>query len=182
MGSKLPPIPKYSDRKAVRKVGKAKPPKRCVYFAYGSNMNPARITSRLRTRDIKGVPAHLEGYTLKFNKRGTDKHGDHIGYANIVKSKKGIVEGIAWHVPTWAIGMMDVFEGYPMHYDRVNLTVRTSVGPMPAIVYMATPEVIDNDLLPTMQYVNHLLAGRKALSAGYIKMLEQQQAWVYEET
>jgi len=176
----LPPIPKYSDRKAVRKVGKAKPPKKCVYFAYGSNMNPARITSRLHTTKIKGVPAHLEGYQLKFNKRGRDKYGDDIGYANIIKRKNSIVEGVAWHVPTWAIQMMDVFEGYPMHYDRVNLHVRSSVGPLPAIVYMATPEVVDNSLLPTMDYLNHLLAGRKALSKPYLAMLEKQEAWTYD--
>jgi len=51
------------------------------YFAYGSNMDRARLGSRLG-RDVIGKPGRLAGYKLKFNKmkeaiRWLEKtHGD----------------------------------------------------------------------------------------------------------
>ena len=61
---------------------------RCVecdyYFAYGSNMNPARMAVRgMRYR--QSLRAQLPGWQLAFNKRAHGKEG--IAYASIVKAK-----------------------------------------------------------------------------------------------
>ncbi len=69
------------------------------YFAYGSNMNPARMASRgMRYR--RSVAGFLEGWTLAFNKRANGREGR--AYANIVEDAGGGVEGCctSWWAPT----------------------------------------------------------------------------------
>ena len=77
---------------------------RCVecdyYFAYGSNMNPARMAVRgMRYR--QSLRAQLPGWQLAFNKRAHGKEG--IAYANIVKAEHSgaEVQGVLYQL--WAV-------------------------------------------------------------------------------
>jgi hypothetical protein len=51
------------------------------YFAYGSNMDPARVVDR-RIRFTQISSAVLADYVLRFNKRSRDQKG--AGHANII--------------------------------------------------------------------------------------------------
>lgn len=51
------------------------------HFAYGSNMNPARMQTRGLTV-LEALPGHLPGYSLCFNKRAADRAPGRA-YANI---------------------------------------------------------------------------------------------------
>ena len=66
------------------------------YFAYGSNMNPARMQARgLRVREA--MSGYLPGYRLCFNKRATDRAAGRA-YANIQHHAGGRVEGVFYRL------------------------------------------------------------------------------------
>lgn len=148
---------------------------RCVecdyYFAYGSNMNPARMAVRgMRYR--QSLRAQLPGWQLAFNKRVHGKEG--IAYANIVKADHdgAEVQGVLYQL--WdhrEIERMDPFEGHPVRYRRERLPVQTDEGERHTWVYIANIEWQADDLRPERWYLNHLLSGRPWLSADYYRYL-----------
>lgn len=139
------------------------------YFAYGSNMDEERMKSR-RIAFTKRVPAILYGYKLTFNKM-TDVKG--FGYATIEKGKsKDFVEGILYTVNKLGIMTLDRFEGYPYHYNRIDIKVCSDGIECHAITYIATPEVLGKKLIPFPEYLDHLLAGKEFLSDEYFNFLE----------
>lgn len=162
------------------------------YFAYGSNMNPERV--RQRGLDIVHLAgARLEGFALAFDKTSSAHPG--LGHANLVLAPGRVVEGVLYWLRTPAeIGKMDRFESAPVNYSREVIGVRVSPddglpgGPEPtsgdqALIttwtYFANPAVRQAGLRPPRSYLNHLLAGRPFLSAGYYAMLA---AWPCEES
>jgi hypothetical protein len=63
------------------------------YFAYGSNMNPARVRGRgLAVHAIEA--ACLRGYQLAFDKAADADSG----HANIVYAPAATVEGVLYHL------------------------------------------------------------------------------------
>ena len=125
------------------------------YFAYGSNMNPNRMEERgAYFRSYRR--AVLKGYKLRFNKRSIKG----FGCANIEPAENQVVEGVLYELenPEEAINELDYYEGYPSHYGRKVLTVVTEDGEeVDAIVYIANPEVVDDSLKPTKNYLSNLL-------------------------
>lgn len=135
------------------------------YFAYGSNMNPARMEAR-------GVPfsevlaGQLVSFELCFNKRASGKQG--VAYANIGYAKRGQVEGVLYCLQQASqIKRMDPFEGNPVRYSREVFVVNTARGPINAWVYVANAAMLAEGLLPERNYLNHLLAGAQWHSAKY---------------
>ncbi|EKF75001.1 hypothetical protein A11A3_06091 [Alcanivorax hongdengensis A-11-3] len=137
------------------------------YFAYGSNMNPARMAVRgMRYRHSHA--ARLEGWQLSFNKRAHGKQG--IAYANIVPG--AACEGVLYQL--WdhrEIERLDPFEGWPERYRRECLRVETASGSVRSWVYIANPQWQAEQLLPERWYLNHLLSGRPWLSDDYYRAL-----------
>ncbi|MET1076443.1 MAG: gamma-glutamylcyclotransferase family protein [Pseudomonas sp.] len=135
------------------------------YFAYGSNMNPARMASRGLLFDLM-LPGRLDGFALCFNKRAVDRPGH--AYANIRQQPGAVVEGVLYRLHRLdEIEKMDPFEGTPIYYSRERLTVQTAQGPQPAWVYIANPALWQEGLMPSREYLDHLLAGKAHLSAAY---------------
>ncbi|GIX30411.1 MAG: gamma-glutamylcyclotransferase [Porticoccaceae bacterium] len=141
------------------------------YFAYGSNMNPARLGAR-------GVPfadarsAWLPDMGLRFNKRAT-RH-PHWGCANVVPAPGERVEGVLYRLADpAAILRLDRFEGTPVEYLRHLCRVETAAGPVEAWIYVAHPERVAEGLRPPRWYLEHLLAGRTHLSADYAARLSR---------
>ncbi|MCB1692113.1 MAG: gamma-glutamylcyclotransferase [Pseudomonadales bacterium] len=140
------------------------------YFAYGSNMNPARVIAR-RMQFDEHFGGELDGYTLRFNKRSVAYPG--AASANIVEAAGSVVEGVLYRLSApEQIETMDPYEGYPVRYSRVLRAVRTSSGDVDAWVYIANPEFIEEGLKPLEWYLAHLLAGKPHLSEGYFRRLE----------
>lgn len=140
------------------------------YFAYGSNMDAERMRVRVGEYMNRRFGV-LEGYRLCFNKAAQRNPAE--GYANIVPDGESVCEGILYTVDEEAIQRLDQCEGYPTHYNRVELSVKTNdtvkVG---AVVYIAQRAKVGNNLRPSREYIAHLLAGRDLLSASYIREIE----------
>lgn len=144
----------------------------CFYFAYGSNMNPARM--RARGLEFAGAePARLAGFRLVFNKAAHNRPG--IAYANLEPALGSWVEGVLYRLAKASdIGLMDHYEGTPVRYSREVLRLETAKGAQNAWVYLANPAYICRGLLPQSSYLAHLLAGAEFLSAEYIQQLREQ--------
>jgi cation transport regulator ChaC len=139
------------------------------YFAYGSNMNQARVSSR-------GLPYEavcggvLEGVRLTFDKQSRDHLGS--GHANLTVEESGRVEGVLYRLYTASdIEIMDRFERVPINYRRDIVTVSAEGRRIVAWTYFANPAVIRPNLRPERAYLTHLLEGRPYLS-------EQYYAWL----
>lgn len=139
------------------------------YFAYGSNMNPARMRSRGLLFD-EALAGQLPGFALCFNKRAHDRPGR--SYANIRYQRDGVVEGVLYRLShADEICKMDPFEGTPVFYSRERMPVLTARGVIAAWVYVANPAMREEGLWPTRAYLEHLLAGREFLSEAYWQTL-----------
>jgi len=140
------------------------------YFAYGSNMNPARVAARgLRTVGIRG--AALTGYRLVFDKSASDH--PRSAHANLLPDPTAAVEGVLYALAdSQEIEKMDPFERTPINYRRERVVVDADGERVVAWTYFANPAVRRAGLQPTRDYLAHLLAGRAYLSAAYVARLE----------
>jgi cation transport regulator ChaC len=136
------------------------------YFAYGSNMNPARMQAR-GVQVSEAVAGRLSGYALCFDKRAVDRDPGRA-YANIRYQRDGVVEGVLYRLAEPdEIAKLDPFEGTPIYYSRERLPIVTAHGVQPAWVYIANPAFRQDGLLPSADYLAHLLLGRAFLSETY---------------
>ena len=139
------------------------------YFAYGSNMNPARMRVRGLAFD-EVLAGRVDDFELVFNKRSTKVTG--AAAANIIASLDGRVEGVLYRLVSGVeIQKMDPFERYPEDYDRQTLMVNTGSGLTAAWVYLANPSATAPGLRPARWYLNHLMAGEEFLSPDYARAL-----------
>lgn len=136
------------------------------YFAYGSNMNPERV----RDRGLKVVAceaASLAGYALRFDK--VSRAHPRESHANIIRAAGARVEGVLYELVSHDdILRMDRFESTPVNYSREAVLAETSAGVKPAWTYFANPAVRLDGLMPSDDYLSHLLAAEAFLSAGYL--------------
>ena len=140
------------------------------YFAYGSNMDAERMRER-GIRFSQRTHGILKGYRLEFNKIASRNPQE--GYANVVRFENGIVEGVLYEIPDSDLSKLDMFEGYPDHYDRLMIKVQLDDGQkLEAIIYIAQPDQIAEGLKPSRDYLNHLLAAKDLLSESYRRKLE----------
>ncbi|MEE8057295.1 MAG: gamma-glutamylcyclotransferase family protein [Pseudomonadales bacterium] len=143
------------------------------YFAYGSNVNPARM--RARGISFKGAMGGiLPRYELRFNKRAS--HKNNIAYANIAyarDARDGRVEGVLYQLERANdIEIMDQFEGNPVRYSREVYRIETGSGVVNAWVYVANRAMLAEGLLPERCYLNQLIAGRQYHSDAYSQWLQ----------
>jgi len=144
------------------------------YFAYGSNMNPARLGDRrLKERAVQMGPrigGRLDGWRLVFNKIARSPAGAAAG--NIVEAPGETVHGTLNEMPDAGLEVLDIWEGVAGgHYERRTVqVVRADTGEtVEAVVYVALR--VGDGLRPTREYLGHLLAGRDLLPADYWERL-----------
>ena len=143
------------------------------YFAYGSNCNPA-VMERKRVEFSSRSRGTLNGYRLLFNKMALrERLPNGIGFANINLDPAGIVEGVVYEILDEHSQRLDESERYPDHYGRISVEVETETGLVECQTYQAQPEKVSNGLVPSRNYLNHILAGRDFLSAQYFDALDQ---------
>ena len=148
------------------------------YFAYGSNMNPARLADqRLKERAVQMGPrigGRLDGWRLTFNKIARSPEG--AGAGNIVEAPGEVVHGTLNQMPEAGLDVLDIWEGVAGgHYERRTLPViRADTGEtIEAVVYVALK--IGEGLKPTREYLDHLLAGNDLLPAAYWDKLKKME-------
>jgi len=143
------------------------------YFAYGSNMNPERMKKR-GIEFSQRRHATLKAYRLEFNKVASRDPKE--GYANIVQFENGIVEGVLYDIEDSDLSKLDRYEGYPDHYKRVEVKVQLDDRQgVEAVSYIAQPDRARYGLMPSRDYLSHLLAARDVLSEAYRRKLEAWQ-------
>jgi hypothetical protein len=139
------------------------------YFAYGSNMNPARVAARgLRFTDCSSAVLH--GARLVFHKSSGGHPGE--GHACFAFDRQAILEGVLYRLDSAAeILKMDRFEAAPFNYSRELIVVMSGERPVWTWTYFANPAVIRPNLRPSRAYLEHLLLGRPYLSDPYYRRL-----------
>ncbi len=141
------------------------------YFAYGSNMDPARVATR-GLRFDRACNAVLAGVRLTFDKQSREH--PRSGHANLTFDRDARAEGVLYHLTTPEdIARMDVFEAVPVNYSREVVVVSANGRDVVAWTYFANAAVVRAGLLPERTYLNHLLAGRGFLSREYFQWLSR---------
>ncbi|MCJ7793278.1 MAG: gamma-glutamylcyclotransferase [Candidatus Marinimicrobia bacterium] len=140
------------------------------YFAYGSNMDICQTKNRVGNFKIirKAV---LNEYSLKFNKKSNNGSGK----ANIVVDENSKVEGVVFEFTESQLKTMDCFE---KGYQRSRpINVLTDGISQKAVTYIADSKNIDNNLLPTEDYLKIIKDAAKmiGLSDSYQRHLKSFQ-------
>ena len=135
-------------------------------------MNAARVAER-GLEVVSAVAGRLADFALVFDKVSR-QHLD-IAHANITFARGNEVEGVLYELGhADEILKMDVFEAAPVNYGRDVVGVTTGEGTIWAWTYFANPAVRASGRLPSVEYLNHLLAGQPFLSATYYAGLAAQ--------
>jgi cation transport regulator ChaC len=123
------------------------------YFAYASNMNRAQMRSRAG-EILEERLGRLENYELVFNKK---VRGGTAG-ANIRPAPGKNVQGVLYKINEPAFRNLDRAEGAPVHYRRIQVTVKDRDGSSIAgQVFIATK--VEKGLRPAPHYLKTILDG-----------------------
>jgi len=149
----------------------ARPP---LYFAYGSNLNPAQMAKRCPGHRVVGR-ASLEGYTLRFRGYGRDWAG---AVGTVEPLPGSTVWGAVFELTPEHYVTLDSYEGYDGPgfdsnlYDRIEIDVRLESGEVAhCLTYVIRPL---EEGLPSAAYRDAIVAGLRhhGLPAEYIAALE----------
>ena len=147
------------------------------YFAYGSNCNPA-IMAKKGVEFTSRSPGTLRGYRLRFNKKAfREQLPDGIGFANIHADPVGTVEGLVYEIVDHHLSRLDESERYPEHYTRISVAIETESGLEECQAYHAQLDKTADGLVPSRNYLNHILAGKDFLSRQYYEAIDQSQTY-----
>jgi gamma-glutamylcyclotransferase (GGCT)/AIG2-like uncharacterized protein YtfP len=140
------------------------------YFAYGSNMNPARMAAR-DISTVRHFPGTLTGFDLNFDKAA---HGEDAGHASVYLAPGQVVEGLVYElVHENELSKLDHFETTPVLYSRELYPIEYQGATLWSWVYIANSAALSAGRRPERWYLNHLLAGKPYLSENYYQRLAQ---------
>ena len=146
------------------------------YFAYGSNMDRARLeTARLAPEGLcvkERVLGFVSGWQLVFDKPWAKFAGG--GAANICPHPHDHVYGTLNLMDARGLDVLDHYEGVAGgHYRRAVLHVSRPAWDdrVEAVVYLADGD-LNPSLIPPRFYLDHLLAGRDLLPPDYVAKLD----------
>lgn len=142
-------------------------------FAYGSNLSSDRLRDRVPSATFIGR-ARLNGYCLRFHKRGADGSGK----ANAFRtgSANDCVWGAIFECPDDEKAVLDDIEN---GYNSDRVPVELDEGRVERVwVYLADPAAIDETLKPYAWYHDYVLIGAEehGLAAEYVERLRDQSA------
>lgn len=136
-----------------------------LYFAYGSNINLEQMEHRCPDAQIVG-PVTLENYELQF--RGH-------GFATVAPKEGSVVHGLLWKLPPVSEQTLDRYEGYPRHYTKEQVPVRTADGAAVSVmVYVMAEPLCRQPALPSPYY---FLAIQRGFEANGLPLGALKEAW-----
>ncbi|MCP4384985.1 MAG: gamma-glutamylcyclotransferase [Hyphomicrobiales bacterium] len=148
-----------------------------IYFAYGSNLDPAQWAERCPQSPLIGV-ARLDQHRLHFPRRSPIRQ---CAVASVQPARGHTVWGALYRITTRDLAALDQREGHfpdrhPAHsrYDRVTVSVmRMDAKQIEAVTYVANPSPDPGH--PSTVYVTHLIDGavHHRFPGDYIAMLRQ---------
>ncbi len=127
-----------------------------LYFAYGSNLHPARLAARAPSARLIGTGC-WSGHRLAFHKIGQD--GSAKCDAPVATLPTDRVHGAIYQLADADLGRLDRIEGAGTGYDRALVTLDGDSGPLTANTYLARQGWIDPGLKPFGWYRLLVLAG-----------------------
>lgn len=123
-----------------------------LYFAYGSNMKRSRLEDgRVGEVADHGVTT-LKDYRIAFNKQSTDG----TGKTNLMPTEQQDVLGVLYGLSDEQLKTLDGIEN---GYVRIPLSIEVEGKATEVQTYVALEERINNDLLPTAEYLGYLIDG-----------------------
>ena len=126
-----------------------------LYFTYGSNLHPLRLTSRIHTAKFIGV-CKLSGYQLVLNKIGKDNSSK---CSLLPSSSTDEVYGVVYKISENDSLILDKFEG--KGYNRKYIEVSINDNITEVYTYIAHPGYIDKKLKPFTWYKDLVVLGGK---------------------
>lgn len=124
-----------------------------LYFAYGSNINLDQMAYRCPDAEVVG-PVVLEDYELLF--RGNAK-GNGVATISIQKGQK--VHGLLWKITPECEQSLDIYEGYPRLYEKMEVTVQTRDGQKVTAMAYEMTNLWREPSVPSIYYYNGILEG-----------------------
>ena len=141
------------------------------YFAYGSNMDEHKLKIKRNVDFYEKFSGKLDGWEIVFNKITSDKSV--VAYSNISPKENSCVEGIIYKIKSEdVLNKLDKDEGWPKHYEKKYMSVKTTNGFLECLVYIANPNKTQDGLKPERKYLNEILAGKEFLSNSYYSELK----------
>lgn len=134
-------------------------PGQMLYYAYGSNLHPARFGARIPSSQLLGV-ALINGYQLLFHKRGAD--GSAKCNALFSGDPEHRLLGALFSMAVHEKPILDEIEG--AGYVVSEVTVQHEGKERQAFMYVAEHGYIDDLLLPFQWYKDFVLQGARFLS------------------
>lgn len=123
-----------------------------LYFAYGSNLHPARLAARLASPRLLGA-ARLDEHVLRFHKRGRDGSGKCS-----IEPGDGCVHGALYALEAADKRALDRIEGVGAGYASTFVELP---GAGAVSTYVAMADAIDDTLLPFDWYLGLVVAGAR---------------------
>jgi len=141
------------------------------YFAYGSNMDEYKLKIKRRVKFYEKFSGKIDGWKIVFDKTVSGKPG--VAYSNILSKENSCVEGIVYKIKSEdVLNKLDRDEGWPEHYEKKYMSVKTADGFLECLVYIANPNKTQQGLCPERKYVDEILAGKEFLSDSYYSELK----------
>ena len=141
------------------------------YFAYGSNMDEHKLKIKRKIDFYEKFSGKLDGWEIVFDKITSDK--SRVAYSNISPKENSCVEGIVYKIKSEdVLNKLDEDEGWPKHYKKEYMSVKTANGFLECLVYIANPNKTQKGLKPEKKYLNEILAGKEFLSDSYYSELK----------
>lgn len=136
-----------------------------LYFAYGSNMDIARLKKRCPSATFR-CKAKLAGYKLAFTRFSTDNN---CGAADVVKASSRVVWGVVFEIKGVERVKLDEAEGYKSGraknaYSPVKVNVYENGDvnrPLKVATYVVCSKE-DTYQHPSKKYLGYLISGAKA--------------------
>jgi len=140
-----------------------------LYFAYGSNMLPARLADRCPSARVRGLGL-ARHYNVEFSKPSRDGSGK----ATIVRCEGAAVPGVIFEIDARERDALDLHEGAGTGYDRVDdfsVELIPNVEQICVTTYIATAR--NAELNPFDWYLAAVIAGamHHHLNAKHLKQL-----------
>ncbi|HED12762.1 MAG TPA: gamma-glutamylcyclotransferase [Gammaproteobacteria bacterium] len=136
------------------------------YFAYGSNLHPARLRKRAPSAEVIGV-VQLVGWHLRFHKRSKDGSGK----CNIIRTDQptNVVYGVVYEIDPMEKGALDRAEGLGYGYDESRLPIDGYKD-----VFCYTASEVDDSLERYTWYQGYVIVGARyhGLPEAYVQGIE----------
>jgi hypothetical protein len=136
-------------------------------------MSEKRMIEERKIKFYQRKPAILPNFKLVFDK--VSKKNPLTSFANIRREQDATTEIVLYEIDSKDITTLDKFEGAPVHYTKEIVRVVCEGEDVYAIVYIANPTMVKENLKPTKKYLGYLLEGKDMLSEKYYENLSKTE-------